>query len=350
MRTCNADEMNSGMVAVRMQGPNSHYLPAKRPKRSGASLRFARTLLFGFCTLLTACSSKQTLEPIDPLIPPHVLSGQAAYDRVKSFVDLGPKVAGSPEAEAAAKWIYTTMVSVGIETEIISFKDATPSGTSTFHNVRGVLPGDKSKTILIGCHFDTKAKIDDTFVGANDSGSGVGLLIELAKVLKENNQPGPEFHFAFFDGEECLVHYGANDGFHGSKHMADQYEQAGTLDQFAAVIILDMVGHEDLTITIPSNSDPYLVSKVFEASHNTGHRTHFRLFGRIIADDHTAFMNKGVPAVDLIDFAYGSAPSLNDYWHTKDDTMDKISADSLEIVGKVTLELINLLNVQPRKE
>ena len=317
--------------------------------------RLAVSFLGSALLLLTsACDKNSSSEEAGkngaPLVDSASLRGAAAFDRVKTFVELGPKPAGSPAAEKAAQWIHQQLVDLEIQSEIITFKDTTPGGSNTFHNVRGMLPGDPEKLVVIGCHFDTKIAIDDQFVGANDSGSGVGLLIEVANMLKAKGDRGPEIHFAFFDGEECTVHYSNIDGFHGSRHMADGYEADDRIKDIIAVIILDMIGHDDLTVTIPTNTNPYLLAKVFEASHHLNVRNHFRLFGRPIADDHTPFMNKGAPAIDLIDFAYGSAPSLNDYWHTNEDTLDKLSPDSLEIVGQVTLETLNLLHVQPTEE
>ena len=306
------------------------------------------------CALLFAsgCGEEPANKtPAGPIIDPTLLSGDAAFSRVAAFVALGPKPAGTPAAEKAALWIREELSAVGLNAEVLSFDDKTPRGSNTFHNVRAILPGDARKLIIISCHFDTKTEIADDFAGANDSGSGVGLLIELASVLKKARSTAstvPEIHFAFFDGEECQIHYGVHDGFHGSRKMADDYVSEGRAKDVVVMINLDMVGDQDLSITIPQNSDAYLVSKVFEASHNMGCRSKFRLFGRIISDDHTAFLDRGMPAIDLIDFAYGSAPSLNDYWHTDEDTLDKIKPESLELVGRVTLEMLNLLHQKPR--
>jgi len=144
----------------------------------------------------------------------------------------------------------------------------------------------------------------------------------------------------FFDGEECRETYGPNDGFLGSRHLAKTMAADGMLKDIAALILLDMVGDRDLTVTIPRNSTPWLTSLVFDAARAEGTRKHFQLYPYPIADDHIAFFERGVPAIDLIDFQLGSAPGLNDYWHTAEDSMDKVSAESLAIVGNVVLRMI----------
>jgi glutaminyl-peptide cyclotransferase len=107
----------------------------------------------------------------------------------------------------------------------------------------------------------------------------------------------------------------------------------------AAMILLDMVGDRDLTITIPRNSTPELVALAFDAARAEGVRKYFQLYPGHILDDHVPFGERGVPVVNLIDFHYGRAPGKNDYWHTAEDTMDKLSAESLEMVGRVAVRM-----------
>ena len=190
--------------------------------------------------------------------------------------------------------------------------------------------------MLIGAHYDTKVGIDG-FVGANDSGSGAGLMIELARALQQTAPHPVEIRFAFFDGEEARVDYSPADGFHGSRHLAETMAADGSLTNVAAMILLDMIGDRDLSVTIPRNGAPWLLTLAFEAAHAEGVRQYFQLLPYAVGDDHEAFIARGVPAIDLIDFLYGSAPGKNDYWHTAQDTMDKVSAESLDAVGRVVL-------------
>jgi Zn-dependent M28 family amino/carboxypeptidase len=168
------------------------------------------------------------------------------------------------------------------------------------------------------------------------------VLLEVARLAAAQ----PDLWFVFFDGEECLVEYGPEDGFWGSKFFVEQLKGDNQIKQFGAMILLDMVGDADLNIKMPANSDPALVQQVFEAARALGYRDMFGYRQTEVSDDHTAFMLVGIPAVDLIDFDYGSAPGLNDYWHTEKDTLDKISLRSLEVVGRTTLRLVSLLRHQ----
>ncbi len=271
-----------------------------------------------------------------------LVSGAAALEEVRQFVELGPKEPGTPGAERAAAYLVGRLQAVGVEAHIQDFQGPSPVGVLTFRNVLGRIPGGGEKCILLGAHYDTKVGIEG-FEGANDSGSGTGLLIELARVLKQNRPQGMDIRFAFFDGEECRVEYGPEDGFHGSRYLAKTMAEDGSLSNVVAMILLDMVGDRDLMITIPRNGSSELIALAFEAARAEGVRKHFGLYPGMISDDHTAFLERGVPAVDLIDFHYGSTPGSHDFWHTAEDSMDKVSAESLEKVGRVTMRMVEAL-------
>jgi glutaminyl-peptide cyclotransferase len=243
---------------------------------------------------------------------------------------------------------------LGVSAEIDDFIDPTPYGSNRFRNVIGKIPGGPGRIILMA-HYDTKGGIGAGFEGANDSGSGVGVLLELARVIsaaRAGLEAGgttpvlpPSVWVAFLDGEECHDSYGPVDGFHGSRRLARQVVEAGDRKRVGAVILLDMIGDRDLTVTIPRNSTPELVALAFRAAEEEGVRPAFSLFPGAIFDDHQAFLDVGLPAVDLIDFEFGSAPRKNDYWHTEQDTLDKLSAASLATIGKVVIRMVNALSV-----
>lgn len=284
-----------------------------------------------------------------PALAPPAISGEAALSAVREFVELGPKDSGTPGAARAAQYLFDALQKLGVAAEIQEFQDPTPHGELTFRNVLGRIPGGAGPIVLLGAHYDTKIGIEG-FVGANDSGSGVGLLLELARAFAAAEPLPLELRFAFFDGEECRVRYGPQDGFHGSRHLADRMAADGSLSNVTAMIVLDMVGDAHLTVTIPRNSTPWLVSRVFAAARAEDVRQHFLLYPYPISDDHEAFFRRGVPAVDLIDFEFGSRPGANDYWHTAADGMDKLSARSLDIVGRVVARLIVDLAATPPPE
>ena len=272
--------------------------------------------------------------------PPVAISGAAALEEVRAFLEVGPRDAGTPGAERAATYLAERLRALGVAAEIQEFREPSPLGPETvFRNVLGRIPGRTERIVLLASHYDTKAGIPD-FVGANDSGSSTGLLLELARAFAAGPPPELEIRLAFFDGEECRDEYGPADGFHGSRHLARTMAADGSLSNVVAMILLDMVGDRDLTLTIPRNSTPWLVALAFAAARAEGVRDRFQLYPYAIGDDHVAFFERGVPAIDLIDFAFGSAPGLNDYWHTPADTLDKLSAESLDLVGRVAARMV----------
>ena len=277
-----------------------------------------------------------------PAIPakPPAISGAAALEEVRAFLAVGPRDAGTPGAERAANVLADRLRALGVEAAIQEFREPSPLGPETvFRNVLGRIPGRTDRIVLLGSHYDTKAGIPD-FVGANDSGSSTGLLLELARAFAAGAPPELEIRFAFFDGEESRIEYGPTDGFHGSRHLARTMAADGSLPNVAALVLLDMVGDRDLTITIPRNTTPGLVAAAFAAARTEGVRERFQLYPYNVGDDHVAFFERGVPALNLIDFEFGSGPGLNDYWHTPADTLDKLSAESLDLVGRVVARMV----------
>ncbi len=293
--------------------------------------------------MLVSCGSHEPVAAT-ALKPDYKVSdfkGSVAFTEVERFLKSGSGVAGSPAVAKAADYLAGRLRELGVAATIDNFTEATPDGTMTFRNVVGVIPGDKEHIVILGAHYDLKSGVD-SFVGANDSGSGVGLLLGLAPVLRAASAGGrAEVWLVFLDGEECRVNYGENDGLHGSRHLAGKLAADGRASKVQAFILADMIGDKDLTVTIPRNSDPRLMAALFKAATEAGSRAFFSLCNYSILDDHQPFLDKGIPAIDLIDFQYGSAPRLNDYWHTSRDTLDKLSANSLEVVGQVILRMLN---------
>ncbi len=290
---------------------------------------------------LAACSKPREAEkPPPPQFDPARFDGQRALYEAASIVAVGPRESGSPGAKKASDFLLKRLLAIGVTAEIDVFTAPTPRGDVIFRNVVGRIPGSDPRIILLASHYDTKSGIPG-FVGANDSGSSSGALLELARVLSAGPRVGPTVQFLFFDGEECMEAYGPRDGFQGSRHHAWLLKRANIHTNVVGMILLDMIGDKNLTVTLPRNSTPFLLTSVLQAAREEGAREKFGLNAFDVGDDHVPFMNIGIPAVDLIDFQFGSAPGLNDYWHTPQDTLDKISAESLEVVGRVTLRVIN---------
>ncbi len=274
-----------------------------------------------------------------PFPQPQAFSATNAFHHVTQLVAFGPRPSGSEALARSADYLAAQLQAAGVRAEVQEFRAGTPRGPVTFRNVIGRTKSTGGKLIVIGSHYDTKYLPDIRFVGANDGGSSSGVLLELARVLAGQ----PDLVFVFFDGEEAMEEYRVADGLWGSRYFVEMLKAQGQVRQVAAMILLDMVGDANLNITLPSTGTPALLATVFRAAEMLGYRQAFSYSGYEIVDDHIPFLTAGIPAVNLIDFEYGSAPGRNDYWHTAEDTLDKLSLHSLEIVGQTTIQLVKLM-------
>lgn len=284
--------------------------------------------------------------PGGPPPDPADLSGDRALDNVRAFLALGRRDAGTKGADRAARWLRGRLTALGWTAEIDEFTEPSAGRPMTFRNVVARRSGRSRDIVVFGAHFDTKGGIEE-FEGANDSGSGVGALLELARAGAAWAWPW-EVRLAFFDGEECRVAYGLDDGLHGSRRLARRAVEEGWSARVRAAIVLDMVGDRDWTPTIPRNGTPALVAALLRAAGEMALRDRVRLAPGPILDDHQPFLDAGMPAVDLIDFEYGSAPGLNDFWHTPQDSLDKLAADSLERSLRLALRAALIATGQAR--
>lgn len=314
----------------------------RRPPAFPSSLRLCAFAVISF--MLSGCQPEEASAPL------LAFDGQRAFAEVEALVAFSPRDAGTSNGWKAAKHIFQRLEAFGVEAEMDTFVDMTPTGEKTMINVVGMIPGKKEKWIILGSHFDTMPGIDN-FQGANDSGSSTGVLLELARQMSESKiVPDIGIIFAFFDGEEGIAGYIPGDGLHGSRYMARQLLETGDHKKIKAMILLDMVGDKDLKFTIPHNSSRTLIQETLKAAHAVGHRENFTLSRTIITDDHVPFLTIGIPAIDLIDFKYGSEPGLNDHWHTEADSLQNISKASLEITGNVTLQLLKQIAFEAKTD
>lgn len=269
-----------------------------------------------------------------------LVDGEEAYRLLNEFLALGPRCSGSEGGRKAALFISSRLADAGLSPTADEFEDATPAGTMTFRNIAATVNGNNKECIVLLSHFDTKSGISPAFSGANDSGSSTALLLHLAGLFAAAEKGMPDIVIAFVDGEECMVEYSDHDGLHGSRRLAAQLIAKYGREKVLAAIVLDMIGDRNISVTVPRNSSPALIAELFAAAKEEGMRDSFRLYNPIL-DDHLPFLEAGIPAVDIIDFEYGSAAGRNDYWHTEEDTIDKISAESLQAAGRITVRLIN---------
>lgn len=300
--------------------------PPSNWQRSGGFALLVVALLFVSLFLLLRPSAPHYGEPWKEF------SGANALQHVQILVGLGPR---PPESEAIKKsrdYIHAQLEANGWQVIDQPFAEHTPHGTVQFVNVIARRPDqpENEKLFFVGSHYDTKTFDSIQFVGANDGGSSSGALIELGRALNLHPDLARRIELIFFDGEEAYEHFTKTDGLYGSRFFAEKARKAKRVSHYEGGIVWDMIGDRDLTITLPPDSPAKLAQGIFVAADALKVREHFTYLNDEMIDDHTPFNEVGVPTIDLIDFDYPP-------WHTAGDTMDKLSAESLQTVGQVTL-------------
>jgi len=254
---------------------------------------------------------------------PDSFDGQRALMDVATQVAFGPRIPGSSGHAQVQDWMREELTNAG-------WKSRVQTTERLGHPIENIIAsrGDQAPKIIIGAHYDTRMIADedpdpgkqlDPVPGANDGASGVAVLLELARVLPEDSVP---VWLVFFDTEDN----GRIEGWDwilGSQAFVDELDFRPE-----AVVVVDMIGDADQNIFIERNSNPALVNEIWGIAAELGYQESFIPTAKYsMLDDHTPFLQAGIPAVDIIDFDYP-------YWHTTADTVDKVSAESLEAVGR----------------
>jgi glutaminyl-peptide cyclotransferase len=265
-------------------------------------------------------------------------SGASAFRYTQAAVAFGPRPSGSAANRELQAYIRTQLRMLKCEMTEDPFVAKTPKGDIPMTNIIAKFPGRSGHAIVVTGHFDTKLFPGRKFVGANDGGSSTGLLLELARDLNGTTRVD-DVYVVFFDGEEAVNDWTESDSVYGSRHLAYKWKADGTLARIKALINVDMIGDKSLGVLIEENSTASLRKLVWNAASELGYKAYFLDSGEKVDDDHMPFLKLGVPSLDIIDFDY-------DPWHKDSDTMDKLSAKSLEIVGSVVLESVHRLERQ----
>lgn len=264
--------------------------------------------------------------------------GQRAYDYTAKLVSFGPHPSGSDRIKQTQNYIYSELHARGCKVDEDNFHADTPGGTIPMKNIVAKVPGTGKGIVLLMTHYDTKRLPD--FVGAEDGGSSTGLMLEMARHLC-GQKPQAAIWMAFLDGEEAVIDWDKNDDHtYGSRELVAKMELDGDLKNVKAVVLADMIGQKGLTMKKESSSTPWLVDLIWSTAAKLGYQNVFVSQSTAASDDHDPFLAKKVPAADLIDLDDYIAEG---YWHTPQDTMDKISAKSLAIVGHVMLASVGAL-------
>jgi len=274
--------------------------------------------------------------------------GQAGLAQTEAILALGPRPPGSDALEAVRGRLRAQLTAAGWVSAGQPFERSTPQGTVKFENVRARFSGGdtdvwkRSVKGLLCAHMDSKRIKDEVFVGADDAASACGAMLEIARALAvANPQQAKLMELVFFDGEEALdQNINAFDGLYGSRHYASAWPVGVPKPQFG--ILLDMIGHKNLAIRLPSDTPEALREVVLRAADKQGAGKNFGMSAGPIIDDHTPLTRVGIPMVDII----GDFSSVS-WWHTAADNRRNLSAGSLEISMRVTLDALDKLLRQP---
>ena len=261
----------------------------------------------------------------------------------RQIVGIGPRPIGSKGHARVEAYLRTHLKQTAGNIQEDVFTAQTPAGPFVMRNFIAEYPGSRDGVIVIASHYDTNYPFrNENYVGANDGACTSALLLELGNQLHGTGKlAGYSVWLVFLDGEEAVDHWTDSDSDYGSRHLAEKWKADGTTGKIKAFLLADMIGDKDLDIDRDENSTPWLEDLVLEAATNLGLQSFFFARTNAVQDDHTPFAKAGVPVADLIDFTYGYN---NVFWHTTQDTVDKLSPRSLEVVGNVLLETRRLLD------
>ena len=324
-------------------------------------MRTSLAFLVAALALVGGCNKEQTPTPTEtvnaaaaqisqpqidttkapPISAPHVDTARAMR-YVREFVNIGSRTLGASGHKKAEDYIRGHLKQSGAQIEEDNFTAETPAGKFAMRNFVAKFAGTNDRVVVIASHYETPYPLGKNFVGANDGGSSTGLLLELASQLRAAKpRNGYSVWLVFFDGEEAVKQWSDSDSLYGSRHLAAKWQQDSTLKKIKAFILLDMIGDADLNIDRDHNSAAWLEDLAGQSAAELGYQSYFFRRDTAIEDDHIPFVKAGVPCADLIDLEYGYR---NVFWHTPQDTVDKLSPKSLEIVGDVVMATLARLD------
>jgi Zn-dependent M28 family amino/carboxypeptidase len=284
------------------------------------------------------------------------VSGREILRLTREYLDAAPKryigSAGHAAAEAFIRNHFRPELAKGDFVDD-RFTALTPIGPLTMHNLivkfPSASPAKKNGIIVLASHYETNFWLKDIrFLGANDGACTTALLIALGEYYRLHPPQGYSVWLLFTDGEESInKEWTDRDSLYGSRHMAAEWSADGTIGRIKAFILADMIGWKNLNIDRETNSTPWLLELLARAGRETGHSGYLFKHSLAVEDDHLPFLERGVPSLDVIDFEYGTPSDPEAYHHTEQDTMDKLSAASLQVSADLFLELVKLIDQRP---
>ena len=268
----------------------------------------------------------------------HEFSGARAMDYARKAVAFGPRPPGSAALRNLRAYILAQLKLRGCEVTQDGFTGHTPGGPVAMVNIIARFPAKSGRAVVLTGHYDTKKMAGMRFVGADDGGSSTAFLLEMAETL-QGMPHNDDIYLVWFDGEEAFGQWSATDSLYGSRHLAERWAADSTLSRIKALINVDMIGGKNLDIMNEENSSLALRKLIWGTAERLGYGKYFDTGEGSTDDDHMPFVKMGVNAVDLIDFN----TSKKTYWHTPEDTIDKLATHSFEVLGAVLTEVLKQL-------
>jgi glutaminyl-peptide cyclotransferase len=304
-----------------------------------ARARFSMPVAIMVLSVLIAGGAEFRAAAAEKNASPHI-DAKRAFEYTREVTAFGARYIGSENHKKLERYILDHLKGNQIEDD--AFTAETIEGKFPVRNIIAKFPGTKDGIIVIMGHYDTVYPLRNSgFVGANDGGSSTAILLEYANQLRGKKREGYSVWLVWTDGEEAVRKWSDTDSVYGARHLAEKWEKDGTLKKIKALMVMDMIGDADLDITRNTKGAAWLLDLIYSAAEREGYQSHFFAQEGPIEDDHIPFFNRGVPCADIIDFDYGYN---NVFWHSPQDTIDKISPKSLQIVGDTILETIQLLD------
>jgi Zn-dependent M28 family amino/carboxypeptidase len=285
-----------------------------------------------------AAAAEQIPSPDNAPLPR--INAKRAFGYTREVTAFGARYMGSPNHKKLERYIVDHLKGDQVEDDV--FTADTIEGKFPVHNIIAKFSGYKDGVIVILGHYDTNYPLRNAgYVGANDGGSSTAILLEFANQLRNKVRDGYSVWLVWTDGEEAVRSWSDSDSLYGARHLAEKWEKDGTLKKIKALMVMDMIGDADLNIDRDTNSTTWLLDLIYAAAERGGYQSHFYERAGAIEDDHLPFVKRGVPCADVIDLDYGYH---NVFHHTAQDTMDKLSPKSLEIVGNTILGTVRMLD------
>jgi Zn-dependent M28 family amino/carboxypeptidase len=277
-------------------------------------------------------------------------NSRQAYAYTAEVAGFGERWPGSPGHKKTEDLIHQALQKDGAQIEADDFVATTPRGPIAVHNIIGkfnVNANPNQDIFVLAGHYDTLFK--PGFIGANDGASSTAILLAFADALARQ-KTRMQIWLVWTDLEEAIHSFGGADGLYGSRHLAEKLAGNRMISRIRGLFLLDMIGDKDLNVARETGSSGWLQNFIAQAANQLGYSRYFFQYETKIIDDHNSFIQVGIPAVDVVDAEYGrmgiSFDAMGEFHHSNNDTMDKVSQHSLEVVGRTILLTLELLDSQ----